>query len=194
MKMQQNESYAVILSDFLMPGMNGVELLTRAHRMQPYAVRLILTGYPTVDATVAAINEGRVSKFLTKPCSPKDLAKAVLASIEEFRISRTERALLARAAADQAPIRNCLHPNYPNPFENSTTIPFDLAGASQVLIQVFDEFGKEVQSLVEAHLPSGNHSVEWKPSKCPPGIYLCKMEAEDYVAVQRMLLSIRSDD
>jgi response regulator RpfG family c-di-GMP phosphodiesterase len=192
--MRQNESYAVILSDFLMPGMNGVELLTRSHRMQPDAVRLILTGYPTVDAAVAAINEGRVSKFLTKPCSPEDLAKVVMASIEEFRISKIERNLLARAAASQAPLRTCLHPNYPNPFENSTTIPFDLASASKVQIQVFDEFGTEIQLLVEASLPSGNHSVEWKPSNCAPSIYLCRMEADDFVGVQRMLLSIQSDE
>jgi CheY-like chemotaxis protein/DNA-binding MarR family transcriptional regulator len=59
---------AVIISDLRMPGMDGTSFLGRARDQSPSAVRILLTGHADVDAAVAAVNEARVFRFLTKPC------------------------------------------------------------------------------------------------------------------------------
>jgi CheY-like chemotaxis protein len=67
-KTQYNE-IAVILSDMRMPGMDGVTFLAEAGRLQPQAMRALLTAYADVDAAIAALNAG-VNAYLTKPWDP----------------------------------------------------------------------------------------------------------------------------
>ena len=68
-------SYAVVVSDLQMPGMNGVELLTHVKRLSPGTVRILLTGQADLDAAIAAVNEGNVFRFLTKPCPRRSSAR-----------------------------------------------------------------------------------------------------------------------
>jgi predicted signal transduction protein with EAL and GGDEF domain/ActR/RegA family two-component response regulator len=60
-------SISVIVSDQRMPGMSGTELLTRAKMLYPETVRIILSGFTDLGTITAAINEGAIYKFLTKP-------------------------------------------------------------------------------------------------------------------------------
>jgi EAL domain-containing protein (putative c-di-GMP-specific phosphodiesterase class I)/CheY-like chemotaxis protein len=57
----------VIVSDQRMPGMTGVEFLRRAKALYPHTVRIVLSGYTELQSITAAINEGAIYKFLTKP-------------------------------------------------------------------------------------------------------------------------------
>ena len=71
--------YAVVVSDFRMPNMDGIEFLSRVKGISPDTVRMILTGYADVQTAIEAVNEGNVFRFLTKQCPPDSLAKAVTA-------------------------------------------------------------------------------------------------------------------
>lgn len=86
--------FAVVLSDMRMPGMDGAAFLTRARELAPDTVRLLLTGYADVDSAIAAVNEGQVFRFLTKPCPTDTLIAALTAAAEQHRLVRAEHELL----------------------------------------------------------------------------------------------------
>ncbi len=86
--------FAVVVSDYAMPGMNGVEFLSQARKIAPDTVRIMLTGFANMDNALAAINEGNIFRFLTKPCEPDSLAKTLDAGLEQYRLTRVEKELL----------------------------------------------------------------------------------------------------
>jgi len=79
------QAVAVLVSDYEMPEMTGVELAVRARDLQPETVRMMLTGRNTVDTAVAGINVGEVFRFLSKPFQPDVLKREVAAAIEHHR-------------------------------------------------------------------------------------------------------------
>jgi response regulator RpfG family c-di-GMP phosphodiesterase len=85
---------AVIVSDMRMPVMNGAVLLKQVKNLYPDTVRILLTGEPGRDSVVAAVNEGEIFRFLTKPCPPDQLRSAIDAGIQHHRLLRAERELL----------------------------------------------------------------------------------------------------
>jgi CheY-like chemotaxis protein len=87
---------AVVISDMRMPGMNGAEFLAKASAAHPNTTRILLTGYAEIDAAISAINDGRVFRFLVKPCPPPDLLRTVEAGAELHRLLTTEQELLER--------------------------------------------------------------------------------------------------
>lgn len=68
--------YAVLLLDLKMPGMDGLAVLTEAHRLQPDAAAIIMTAYATVDTAVAAMKQG-AHDYLVKPFEPEELSALV---------------------------------------------------------------------------------------------------------------------
>jgi two-component system probable response regulator PhcQ len=72
---------AVMVSDYEMPEMTGVELAVKARRLQPETVRILLTGRGTLDTAVEGINVGEVFRFLSKPFDPAALRREVQAAI-----------------------------------------------------------------------------------------------------------------
>jgi CheY-like chemotaxis protein len=85
---------AVIVSDMRMPGMNGAVLLKHVKNLYPDTARILLTGEPGRDAAIAAVNEGQIFRFLTKPCPPDQLRSAIDAAVNHHRLLRAERELL----------------------------------------------------------------------------------------------------
>ncbi len=88
--------FAVVVSDFNMPGMNGVEFLRQIREVAPDTVRIMLTGFADVTIAINAVNDGAVFRFLTKPCSQEDLTVAVNDGIAQNRLIRAEKELLER--------------------------------------------------------------------------------------------------
>lgn len=88
--------FAVIVSDMQMPSMNGVKFLTRARKVAPESVRMILTGYADMQMAVEAVNEGHIFRFLTKPCHPEALGKALMAGITQYRLITAEKELIEK--------------------------------------------------------------------------------------------------
>lgn len=86
--------YAVIVSDLKMPGMNGIQFLSRVRETAPDTVRMMLTGFAELQTAIDAVNEGNIFRFLTKPCSPEILSKALDSGIEQYRLITSERELL----------------------------------------------------------------------------------------------------
>ena len=88
--------YAVVVSDMQMPGMNGIELLAEVRNLSPDTIRIMLTGFGTLDTAMHAVNEGNIFRFLTKPCSKETLAKTLTASLVQFRLILAEKELLEK--------------------------------------------------------------------------------------------------
>ncbi len=99
LRILDREDIALIISDQAMPGMSGVEFLERAMERNPRAIRMMLTGYADMPALIAAINEGRIWRYLPKPWEPDDLRIAVKRGLEVFELSN-ENAQLADALAE----------------------------------------------------------------------------------------------
>src|SRR5271157_5026833 len=62
-------SFAVVVADYMMPGVPGSDFLATVKEIAPETVRILLTGCADLEAAIAAVNEGNVFRFLTKPCS-----------------------------------------------------------------------------------------------------------------------------
>jgi response regulator RpfG family c-di-GMP phosphodiesterase len=89
-----HDATAVVISDMRMPGMDGAAFLARAKQVSPDAVRMLLTGQADIESAIAAVNEGQIFRFLTKPCPPPALLAAVEAAAEMHRLIHAERELL----------------------------------------------------------------------------------------------------
>lgn len=81
-----------------------------------------------------------------------------------------------------------LYNNYPNPFNPSTVIKFDLPKASNVTLKVYDVVGREVQTLVSKDMAAGTHMVNFNATKLSSGIYFYKIEAGSFVQTKKMIL------
>ena len=92
--LQRERGIAIVISDMRMPGMNGAALLNQARVVAPDAVRMLLTGQADVESAIAAVNDGQIFRFLTKPCAPPTLLKAIDAAAEQHRLMTSERVLL----------------------------------------------------------------------------------------------------
>lgn len=88
--------FAVIVSDMRMPGMDGSQFLAAAKQRAPDSTRIMLTGCADQETAIAAVNEGNIFRFLTKPCAPDALAQALRAGIEQHRLVVAEKELLER--------------------------------------------------------------------------------------------------
>ncbi len=91
---KKSEPFSVVVSDFNMPGMNGVEFLKAVREISPDTVRLMLTGYADVDTAIKAVNTGNVFRILTKPCDNETLITNIYAAVEQYRLVTAERELL----------------------------------------------------------------------------------------------------
>lgn len=90
----RNGPFAVVISDMQMPEMNGIQLLTEVRSQSPDAVRMMLTGNADLQTCVDAVNEGCIFRFLTKPCTPEQLAAAIQAGLEQYRLVMAERQIM----------------------------------------------------------------------------------------------------
>ncbi|HEY0703287.1 MAG TPA: HD domain-containing phosphohydrolase [Candidatus Acidoferrales bacterium] len=88
------EPYSVVVSDQRMPRMNGVAFLANIRASAPTTVRVLLTGQADMESAIAAVNEGNIFRFLTKPCSTAVLLKTLSACMEQHRLIVAEKVLL----------------------------------------------------------------------------------------------------
>ena len=73
----RNEEFDLLMSDYRMPGMDGIEFLKAAKAIQPDAARLILSGHADLNALVRAVNEVGIDRFIGKPWNDYDLMSAI---------------------------------------------------------------------------------------------------------------------
>ena len=87
-------SYAVVMTDMRMPVMDGVQFLKEVRKVSPDAVRILLTGQANLDDAIAAVNDGHIFRFLTKPSPPHALSQAIHAALDQYQLVMAERELL----------------------------------------------------------------------------------------------------
>jgi hypothetical protein len=99
-----------------------------------------------------------------------------------------EQIISATPSRSIAPLNFALYPNYPNPFNPTTTIRYDVKETGIVSLKLFDLLGREVATLVYSSVPAGSYSIDWDAGHLPSGLYLCRMEAERFVETRKMVL------
>ena len=92
--LETNGPYAVVVSDMRMPNMNGSQFLSKVRAVSPDSIRMILSGQADMESTIAAVNDGHIFRFLTKPCSSEQLIDAVDSGLRQYKLINAEKDLL----------------------------------------------------------------------------------------------------
>ena len=93
---EKEDTFAVVVSDMQMPGMNGVELLKRVKKASPESVRMMLTGNADQETAIQAVNQGHIFRFLNKPCEPGILSIALAMGVRQHKLIISEKELLEK--------------------------------------------------------------------------------------------------
>ena len=89
MEFVRKENISVLVSDNLMPGMKGIDLLSKVRVISPDIVRILMTAYADLTTAVDAINKGEVFRFIVKPWDDDDLIETIKEGIKRYQIVRT---------------------------------------------------------------------------------------------------------
>ncbi|MBD3218601.1 MAG: response regulator [candidate division Zixibacteria bacterium] len=89
----EDKKVQLVISDYRMPGMNGVEFLSKIKKMYPDTIRIILSGYADVAAIVNAVNEGEIYKFISKPWNDQELTTTIMRSFEQHNLQKENLSL-----------------------------------------------------------------------------------------------------
>ncbi|HEX2786315.1 MAG TPA: T9SS type A sorting domain-containing protein [Ignavibacteria bacterium] len=81
-----------------------------------------------------------------------------------------------------------LSQNFPNPFNPSTKIKFQIPKSSFVSLKIYDLIGREVETLVSENLNTGEYQVQWNASNFPSGVYFYKLQTDNLTETKKMLL------
>ena len=105
----------VVVSDHLMPSMNGLSFLKLVKGLYPHIIRVLLTGHADLRMAIDAINEGEVFRFLTKPWNELDL-KVSLRQIIDFVVLRRENQILLHTVQKQQALIDKMNEEHPGIF------------------------------------------------------------------------------
>ena len=86
------------------------------------------------------------------------------------------------------PTEFALHQNWPNPFNPTTMIRYDVKQTGLVSVTVFDILGREVAVLIQGTVQAGSYTVTWNASKLPSGVYFCQMQTLDFMQTRKLVL------
>lgn len=102
----EQEAVDVVVSDMRMPGMDGAALLAQVRARWPATARILLTGYADMNATVAAINEGQIYRYIHKPWDETELRLTVRQAAERRQLERERDRLQALTTAQNDELRS----------------------------------------------------------------------------------------
>ena len=115
-----------------------------------------------------------------------------LAGIREFNNQRQDyvkEQLLELSGTDEIPpVETRLLQNYPNPFVEQTTIPYQLPGAANVIIKIYNAHGQLIMFYPKWHNSEGNYSIVWNAQGHAGGLYFFTIEVDGFYDVKKMML------
>ena len=153
-----------------------------------------------VSASAEPVLEGRVQLESGEPVADAQVRLFDLSDLRQGAIARAMTdgtgyfALPLSALTGRAlPERFALGPNYPNPFNPSTIIPYQLAASSQVRLEVFNLLGQRIATLVDGERPAGFHTATWHATDgvgraVGAGVYIYRMTVGMESQTGRMVL------
>jgi two-component system NtrC family sensor kinase len=86
--LKETKPVQIVIADYRMPGMNGVEFLREVCQRWPETVRIVLSGYADTASIVEAINEGQIYKFIPKPWNDEDLRVTISNALERYFLQK----------------------------------------------------------------------------------------------------------
>src|SRR5690606_20346370 len=89
----EKQPVELIMTDFMMPGMNGSELLSEVRERWPQTIRIMLTGHANTDAVMGSIKDGAVYRFILKPWNDDDIRLTIALALEQYELIQRTRAL-----------------------------------------------------------------------------------------------------
>jgi len=89
---------------------------------------------------------------------------------------------------DIIPVSFILNSPYPNPFNPSTTIEFEIPNYSYVSVDILDIRGRLISNLIKQYCGPGHYQVKWDGQEQSSGVYFVKMVSEDFVDTQKIML------
>jgi len=114
-------------------------------------------------------------------------------TIDNIRLVRGLSGYVATTDPLETPIVSALYPNYPNPFNPTTTISYSLATAQNVSLDIFNMRGQRIRSLVNGTTPAGDHSVVWNGTddsgrNLPSGVYFYRLSTPEKTTTLKMVM------
>ena len=94
--LKEQGPFAVVVSDFNMPQINGIQFLAMSRTIAPDTVRIMLTGQAQMQVAIDAVNNGNLFRFLTKPCPTTALMETLTAAVEQYHLIMSEHELLEK--------------------------------------------------------------------------------------------------
>lgn len=92
-KILASQDIHLIISDFMMPEMNGSELLIKVRERWPATIRIMLTGHANTEAVMGSIRDGAVYRFILKPWNDDDLRLTIALALEQYALQQRNRTL-----------------------------------------------------------------------------------------------------
>ncbi|HUN65542.1 MAG TPA: T9SS type A sorting domain-containing protein, partial [Bacteroidota bacterium] len=99
-----------------------------------------------------------------------------------------KRLVISLNSGDGVPSTYALRENYPNPFNPTTTIGYDVPEEQRVKLAVYNVLGQLVATLVDEERSAGRYSVTWDAGGMPSGVYFCRMEAGNFADTRKMVI------
>ncbi|RPI17487.1 MAG: T9SS C-terminal target domain-containing protein [Ignavibacteriae bacterium] len=112
----------------------------------------------------------------------------VSSKLTEGALVITNQSIGISTISNKIPEVYSLKQNYPNPFNPVTKIDFDIPENTLINITIYDVNGKEVQKVYNDHINAGSYEYIWDASVFPSGLYLCRIESENYNSTIKLVL------
>jgi hypothetical protein len=137
--------------------------------------------------TITTSADGAFSVFAADMDNDGDM-DVLSASYYDDKIAWYESTLFLDIMLEPAPQQFTLYENYPNPFNPTTTLRFDLPEVSDITLTIYNVLGQEVKTFNRQSTPAGYHSITWDATNVGVGVYLYKLQTKNFVKIRKMML------
>ncbi|GFO69993.1 hypothetical protein GMLC_35720 [Geomonas limicola] len=134
LRLLQEQPVQVVISDEMMPGMDGVEFLRQVKLGYPETIRIMLTGHASIQSTMQAVNCGEIYRFFTKPWEELQIKLAIRGALEKYELERENRRLLQTVRRQSQELKH-LEQSFPG----ISALRRDARGAIRLETEVSDE-------------------------------------------------------